>query len=241
MIIGILTHHFASNFGANIQTLSTVGYLQEHGHTPIVINWKNSTMERDFSSSVSSDQNNEHRKFLEKYLPVTEECRTDEEIATAICKHNIQAVIVGSDAVVQHHPWITRFAFPTRSIISIRKYTSDRLFPNFFWGSFASVIGNKIPFAFMSVSCQNSPYNMFSPSTIRGMREACKKFTYISVRDSWTKRMFCKINSSYNNIEITPDPVFAFNQNADKYINIQQKPVLIKLNRFIKISMIVKM
>lgn len=218
MIIGILTHHFASNFGANIQTLSTVGYLQEHGHTPIVINWKNSTMERDFSSSVSSDQNNEHRQFLEKYLPITEECRTDEEIATAICKHNIQAVIVGSDAVVQHHPWITRFAFPTRSIISIRKYTSDRLFPNFFWGSFASVIGNKIPFAFMSVSCQNSPYNMFSPSTIRGMREACKKFTYISVRDSWTKRMFCKINSSYNNIEITPDPVFAFNQNADKYI-----------------------
>lgn len=218
MIIGILTHHFASNFGANIQTLSTVGYLKKNGHTPIVINWRDASMEKDFTSSVGFCQNEAHVHFFKKYLPSTEECRTDADISNVIEKYNIEAIIVGSDAVVQHHPFVSRLAFPTRTIFSIRKYTEDRLFPNFFWGSFSQHLKKNIPFAFMSVSCQNSPYHLFLSSTKKAMNEACKKYSYISVRDSWTKRMFTKINKQYNDITITPDPVFAFNQNVAEYI-----------------------
>ena len=216
--IGILTHHFASNFGANLQTLSTVGYLRNHGHTPIVINWRDSSMEKDFSSSVSSAQNEAHLHFFEKYLPSTEECRTDKEIADVVNKYRIEGIIIGSDAVVQHHPYISRIAFPTRSIISIRKFTKDRIYPNFFWGSFEDYLENEIPIAFMSVSCQNSPYSWFTRKTVRSMRDACNRFNFITVRDSWTKRMFCHIDKKYENIDITPDPVFAFNQNVGELV-----------------------
>ena len=39
MKIGILTYHSVYNFGANLQVLSTVGYLKNNGFEPIVINW----------------------------------------------------------------------------------------------------------------------------------------------------------------------------------------------------------
>lgn len=216
--IGILTHHFASNFGANLQTLSTVGYLKSKGFNPFVINWRDDSLEKDFSKSVQESQNEEHRLFLDSYLPVTDICRTDKEIADVIKKNNIEAVVIGSDAVVQHHPLVERIAFPTHTIFSVRKFSNDRLFPNFFWGSFEDYLENKIPIAFMSVSCQNSPYSWFTKETIKSMRVACNRFNYISVRDSWTKRMFSHIDKKYENVDITPDPVFAFNQNAGKLI-----------------------
>lgn len=217
--IGILTHHFASNFGANLQTLSTVGYLRSKGYNPFVINWRDNSLEKDFCKSVPEIQNNEHSFFLDSFLPVTDICRTDEEIAGVIQKNNIEAVVIGSDAVVQHHPLFERIAFPTRTVFSVRKFSKDRLFPNFFWGSFENYLENKIPVAFMSVSCQNSPYSLFTKETVRSMRDACNRFNYISVRDSWTKRMFCHIDKKYENIDITPDPVFAFNQNVGELVS----------------------
>jgi hypothetical protein len=39
MNIGILTYHFVSNFGANLQTLSTFMYLKKHHYNPIIIDW----------------------------------------------------------------------------------------------------------------------------------------------------------------------------------------------------------
>ena len=40
MNIGILAYHSACNYGANLQVLSTVGYLKRNGHNPIVINYE---------------------------------------------------------------------------------------------------------------------------------------------------------------------------------------------------------
>ena len=44
------------------------------------------------------------------------------------------------------------------------------------------------------------------------IKKALSKFSIITARDRWTQRIIS--NLSTQNIEITPDPVFAFNQNV---------------------------
>ena len=36
---GILTYHWVSNFGAQLQTLSTYKCIEKSGNMPIIINW----------------------------------------------------------------------------------------------------------------------------------------------------------------------------------------------------------
>ena len=54
---------------------------------------------------------------------------------------------------------------------------------------------------------------MVLESLKRKMRNALFKMCYISVRDEWTKEMVESILPN-SQIEVTPDPVFAFNYNA---------------------------
>ena len=212
--IGLLTHHYASNFGANLQTLSTFERLKKEGFCPIVIDWRSKSLDKNFSSSVPEGQRKEHEEFVNKYFSLTEKCFEPEEIARVIDENDIQAVVVGSDAVVQHWPLLSRIAFPTRNIISVRKFSSDRMFPNQFWGDFIPYLKHPIKMCYMSVSSQNSPYCYIKGETKRRMSEAIGKFDYISVRDTWTKKMFKYLNPLVGDIRVTPDPVFSFNKNA---------------------------
>ena len=52
MKIGILTYHFVSNFGANIQTLSTFEYFRNVGHDPVIINWIPTDLEQYYNNVV---------------------------------------------------------------------------------------------------------------------------------------------------------------------------------------------
>jgi hypothetical protein len=158
MKIGILTYHAACNFGANLQVLSTVCFLKKSGHEPIVINWFTSELEDIYKKNTPPEQFNEHLNFQKKYLPLTERCYNEADIKAVIEKHRIEAIIVGSDSVVQHHPFLSRIVFPCRKIITLSKVTMDRMCPNPFWGSFYDDLETKIPIVMMSVSSQNSAF-----------------------------------------------------------------------------------
>ena len=56
------------------------------------------------------------------------------------------------------------------------------------------------------------------------MKGALKRFTYYSVRDEWTKDMLDYITDGRisNQIHVTPDPVFNFNNNAGELIPTKQ-------------------
>ena len=212
--IGIITHHYACNFGANLQALSTVRYFQNRGYNIKVIDWHDASLDDNFAKSVSKAQSQEHIHFVEKYFPLTERCNNSREIANVINESGIDSIIIGSDAVVQHHPFLSRISFPNRHVIGINHFTKDRLYPNQFWGDFLEWVDHPIKLAYMSVSCQNSPYNMIWGETRKQMRDSVSKFQYISVRDDWTKRMFDYLLGKKTGIQVTPDPVFSFNQNA---------------------------
>lgn len=93
--------------------------------------------------------------------------------------------------------------------------------------------------AMMSVSSQNSEYKYFGKKLSRKMSETLSRMKYISVRDSWTRDMVVSITHDKIIPPVTPDPVFAFNENAGflvpseeslrKKYNLPQKYVLISL------------
>jgi hypothetical protein len=120
MKIGILTYHSVYNFGANLQVYSTVGYLKNNGFEPIVINWVPVDLEERYNLTIPKIQIESHKKFIEKNLPCTEICRTDIDIVNVIIKYDIKGIIIGSDAVLQHQPFLSRLQMTKKDLFLIK-------------------------------------------------------------------------------------------------------------------------
>jgi len=215
MIIGILTYHYVCNFGATLQALSTVFYLKNRGHNPIIIDWRPAETENRLHNQTPPAQITAHLELTARYLPVSTLCRTSEDIATVIQREGIQGVIVGSDAVVNIRPQMGRTSF---SFKKLRLVTSQpecvNVVPNPFWGSFLSHLQSPIPCVMMSVSSQNARFHRISPAERQEAAACLLRFCHVSVRDDWTRQMMSWISKGACTPEITPDPVFAFNQNV---------------------------
>lgn len=218
MKIGILTYHAVYNFGANLQALSTYSYLRNMGHTPIMIDFFPKVLEESFDRSVPKKQANDHKKYIQNHFTLTKRCRNAKEIASAIEKNAMDAIIIGSDAVVQHYPLLARLRInpSRRKILSLRiepiRYETN--YPNPFWGEFIKYLKQKIPVAMMSVSCQNTDYKLIIGQEKKRINEIISLFRYISVRDKRTQQLFNHISNSAMLPKVTPDPVFAFNDNV---------------------------
>lgn len=218
MKIGILTYHWVANFGANLQTLSTINYITQHGDEPIVINWIPEDLEKIYSEVTPSYQFDVHREFAETYYRTTEICRNSDDIAKEIKKNKIDFIIIGSDAVLTYSPFLSRF-YLGRKGPGYNKPAKDSDFPNPFWGEFISSIPD-VPVALMSVSAQNTKYNLIkSHSRKHAFSKALKQFTFVSVRDVWTKNMIGYLTKDSVDVTITPDPVFGFNYNHADYLS----------------------
>ena len=100
----------------------------------------------------------------------------------------MKAVIIGSDAVIQHHPLRERIHFPCKRIIYIGHPTSDRMYPNSFWGAFNRYLDHPVPIAVISGSSQDSMYYFIKGRTKSRMKQSILGFRYMSVRDDWTQR-----------------------------------------------------
>ena len=216
MKIGLLAYHSAANFGARLQLLSTFMFLKKMGHTPVIINWVPEDLEHFYSGMASRKQRECLADFSKRVWSETDKCRTSEEVARAIEKEGIDSVIIGSDAVAKIN--FPQIVFPCRRIITYSRPTQDRVYPNPFWGEFLNYTHTDIPVVVMSASCESSPYQKIKEKQRAEMDATIKRYRYLSVRDSWTENMFSFISSGRIQPPITPDPVFAFNQNASGII-----------------------
>lgn len=218
MKIGLLAYHAACNFGAFLQLLSTIEYIKKHGDEPRVINWVPKDFRKYYEKRSLPEFRELYARLQRHYYPLTELCETEKEVASVIEKENIEAIIVGSDAVCQHHPFRERFHFPVRRIFYIEHMSSDRMYPNCFWGEFNKYLSTPVPVAMISGSSQDSKYYYISSRTKKEMKESIKDFVYISVRDDWSQKMICYLSDEEVCPDVTPDPVFAFNYNANDLI-----------------------
>lgn len=212
MKIGILTYYKVPNFGANLQALSTYHYLKKRGHEVVFLYYLShyTNYVRTKSYKVS-EQLRTHFEFIDQSIPQHEgKLFNSAAVVEAVRKNNIDALIIGSDAVLQHFPLFSTLRWGQGLKAWLRPIEGERRFPNAYWGCDFS---DKIPTAMVSVSSQNSPYNKWCSFTKSQMAKCLNNMRYISVRDTWTQSLVREVCPSMNPA-ITPDPVFAFNQNA---------------------------
>ena len=204
MKIGLLAYHAVCNFGAMLQLLSTYMFLKNHGHEPVIINWVAKDLENYYAQNTPISQIENQLKLRLQLWKETALCRTIKDVANIISNEQIDAVIIGSDAVAQHHPLFERIVFPCRNIIAIN---SDK----------------PVPVALMSAASQDSKYKYISKKLRKQMKERIMAFSYVSVRDVDTQKMFSFITEGQCCPSVTPDPVFAFNQNAASLVPSKEK------------------
>ncbi len=234
--VGILTHFNVSNFGANLQALSTVSYIKQQGLDPVFISWEG--YQHGFTGSVPREQFEAHQQFINEHLTYTRPCISDEEIRQVITEEKIKAIIVGSDAVLTYMPYLDRF-YLTKKGIRYIKPNADYLFPNPHWLSFFTK-EFKLPAAMMSPSSQNSIYWLIRGRLKKSMGEHLSRYTYFAARDSWTRKMIHYLHPGAGEIEVTPDPVLAFNQNFPQSVtkddiirkfNLPEKYILLSFHK----------
>lgn len=219
MRIAVLTYYKVANFGANLQAVSTYLYLKKNGHEPIFVNYCSKEVYNKLYINQKNQQTLCHFDFVDGIISQQSElCFSITDVLGALKKLKVDAVIIGSDAVLQHHPFLKRFSKGRRKPIFFAHFSEERLFPNPFWGV---GIVEHYPVAVMSASSQNSDFDYFFPWTKAKMRRCIDKMKYVSVRDNWTFDMIKSIEPQ-KQIALTPDPVFAFNQNAKELIPSKQ-------------------
>lgn len=229
MKIGLLTYHCQPNFGAQLQAISSVGYLRRMGHEVIVLNWYPADLEDMYAHRVPKEQINCHNSVTEKYLPVSCKCQTEAELISEIDRLQLDAIIAGSDALFKYYPLNKRRRFSYRHLRyiynSYQPLSCEWLEGNPFFGSFLSKLKLPIPAAVYAVSSQNCPFDIMTRAEKTEMAKALSNYKSISVRDSWTQSMVANITKR-KDVSIYPDPVFSFNQNC--YLTIPTKEEIVK-------------
>ena len=166
-------------------------FLKNHGHEPVILNWVAKDLENYYAQNTPISQIENQLKLRLQLWKETALCRTIKDVANIISNEQIDAVIIGSDAVAQHHPLFERIVFPCRNIIVfINSVTSDVVFPNPFWGIWTDYLDKPVPVALMSAASQDSKYKYISKKLRKQMKERIMAFSYVSVRDVDTQKMF---------------------------------------------------
>lgn len=228
MKIGILTYHCQPNFGAQLQAISTVGHLMQLGHQPIVLDWYAADLEEMYSKRIPEEQVLCHRQFTKEALPLSKKCTKEQELIQEINKQNLDAILVGSDALFKYVPLKNRRHFSKRKLKYVYDFTPlscELLDGNPFFGAFLDQLAHPIPASVYAASSQNCPFGRFSFGEKRKMASALSHYKFISVRDAWTQKMIHSVTRR-KEIPIFPDPVFSFQQNC--YLSIPSKEEILK-------------
>lgn len=217
--IGILTYHCIPNFGAQLQALSTIGYLKNHGYDPIILNWYPEDLKEYYLKRAHKEQNTYQFEFSQHNMPVSKLCQTIEDLCSEIERLQIEGGLLGSDALFDYTPECLRYNFSLRRLKKVPiQITSNHSLPNPFWGSFNDYLKQPLPIVGFSISSQNMPYFKLNKAEESELKRLLLAFKGITSRDEWTKDLILYI-SGITDIPITPDPVFAFNQNTDYQIS----------------------
>lgn len=217
MRIGLLTYHWVPNFGAQLQTLSTYKYLEKKGYSPIIINWMPEDTKKHYTA-VNPVQREMHDKFILKHCETTTEFSNPNDISHIIKDYGITHVVIGSDSLFNIYK-----ASRNHRTFKIDYPTTDHAYPNPFWG----VGFENIPHVGLSISSQNANYKDFY-NEAKEIGSSLKHFCAISVRDEWTQSLVSYFTKGGILPNVTPDPVFAFNENVN--LQVEKKDIVSKFN-----------
>lgn len=216
MKIGVLTYHCVPNFGAQLQALSTIGFLRRMGHEAVLLHWYAKDLEEMYSSRIPSEQFACQALFAETHFPLSYKCQSEAELIDVVNGLHLDAIVAGSDALFKYIPLRQRRHFSIRRLKYVYHFTPlscELIDKNPFFGDFLSRINHRIPAAVYAASSQNCPYHDMNYWERKKMADALSNYCSLSARDTWTQQMLQKITGK-TDIQKYPDPVFSFNQNS---------------------------
>jgi hypothetical protein len=202
--IGILTHHWVPNFGANLQAYSMLLNISKlHPNDDVeLIDFRPLTHEKHILENSDQKQLDKHQLFFEG-LKLSDKVSTNIELRKII--ESYDKVYVGSDAVFRientMHPFDLKktFAMGGDSI------------PDFF---LYEMVNSGVEIHGISVSSMGTNYKWLTSSQKQKIAESLSHFSSISVRDQWTKLF---VESLYGSlVKVTPDPVFGLDASSTK-------------------------
>ena len=227
MKIGLLTYHYVYNFGANLQVLSTLWHLLSKGYDVKIIDWRPKDTQVAYNNITSKEQRDAHAKIWSEYYKLTDLCETKKDVLSVIEKERFDAVVIGSDAVLQYRPVMSELRMTRKFLPRVFFRQMEQTFPNPYFGL---VKGDKIKVAYISVSAQNSPIKTLSFWEKRIMRKYLESVSFFTVRDTWTQDYIRTIENRKRTPPITPDPVFSFNSNCKDILDVEEKKFWLKFH-----------
>ena len=206
MRIGILTYHWVYNFGANLQTLATSRFLGRMGHDVWILNYRPQDLEDLYRQRIDAAQADTHENFYAVHLRQSPVCRSEKELVAFCRETGLDAVVAGSDAVFRLSKELDR---------------SDTRFPNPFWLVWATSSLQPAPMtAALAATAMGTNYFAYSSSVRRGISDAIRRMSLVSVRDRWTQLMLFTVTGGRCWAPLCPDPVIVLNdvfQLADEH------------------------
>ena len=192
MKIGVLTHHWVPNFGANLQAYAVVKAFEDRGHDVFIINFRPASLEQLYSRTVSDVQRAVHKDFCAEHFKETVLVRDQTEFEALAKEEAFDFIISGSDAVFRLAPHTGR---------------ADYVFPNPYWLVVGEGFEHVPRRATLSVSSMGDYFRNLPAETKGGIRKAIASLDYVSTRDDWTIGELRKCGVEGQVIK-TPDPVF---------------------------------
>lgn len=214
MKIGILTYHAPCNFGANLQAYTTLKIFSSYGHDAWVINYERAD---DINPSYCDvRQQSAHVDFVKQHLNLTRPVHNGKELSELLKENKFDIVVVGADAV-----WNKRI---TEDLLL---FTGDWL---------DEELAKKVKLVALSPAFMGRTYADLNEELKKRVAKNLQKFSYIAVRDSWTRS--CLNNDIFRSEyikNINPDPVV--NINCFLSDRIVRKPIGIESKKYIIMSL----
>lgn len=199
MIIGILTFHLPTNFGANLQALASCRFFTMLGHEVQVLNYVRPA-DQSNPMGTCDQQFKAHREFTNNRLPVTRQVFSSSELQEVVKEQGFELIIVGADAV-----W--------------RQPVDDNLF--FAEWVFKDPELAHIPVVSMSAAHMGEGFKKLSKAQRKAIGDSLRQFRYITVRDEWTRYVLNRdLFDGQPFVErINPDPVFTLSLEDEKWVS----------------------
>lgn len=187
MKIGILTYHSPFNFGANLQAYTSKCLYESLGHKVFIINYVSGIPSSSVEAIDIKAQG--HISFVKEFLCDTPQLHTGDEVLAFVRETGIELIVIGADAV-----------WNKKDVARLMVFCGKWLFE--------SDLADKVQIVSMSPAFMGTTYKDLPSNTKDSFAQCLKKFTYLTVRDKWTKDrinkdIFC--NDFVKNVN--PDPV----------------------------------
>ena len=200
MKIGILTFFAGCNFGENLQVYTSQQFFKALGHEVWVLNYRKDYIPYHYDR-FPCEQAMAHKSFAEKRLNLTK-MLSQNDLLGYIQENDFDVVAFGADAIWNKRVREDLFVYSAQWLIGVNLKRDLK------------IIG--ISPAFMGDS-----YLDLTKEERESFKRGIQRFTYLNVRDSWTRDIVNReiMGSDYIHI-LNPDPVFLLNDYCtDKWDN----------------------